>query len=116
MVQAGNAYTQQWEAMDERSQHAVKLVGLAHQLLEMFERGYTIARISEIFSGLSDPAMRFTSSEIEFAVIEAARAREAMLKNMALKLYNQEELLAALAAHQTENAAIELQKLKEQSL
>ncbi len=111
---AGNAYARQWAAMDERSQHAVKLVGFAHQFLEMFEEGRTIARISEIFSGIDDPVMRFTPSEIELAVIEAARAREAMLKSMALKLYNREELLAALAAHQTANAEIELQRLKQE--
>lgn len=110
-----NAYQQQWEAMDERSRHAVRLVESAYLCLDALENGRTIAWLEELYAGISDPEMHFTQSEIEFAILAAMRARESVLKSLADKVYNKDGIAEALAKYQTEHAAIALEKLKDGS-
>ena len=105
-----SAYQQQWEAMDERARHAVKLAEMAWGFVCLLERGKTIAWIVEAFS--QTPDMGFTASEVEFAIMGAMRSREEVIKSVAGQLYDRKGLVAALAEHQTEHGEISLEKLK----
>ncbi|MBD2076223.1 hypothetical protein H6F86_20550 [Phormidium sp. FACHB-592] len=106
-----NAYQKQWEAMSDREQHAVRLVEMAHQMLETFEDGKTIAWIQEFFSKV--PELTFSVSEIEFAMMHALKARQAALKAIWKKLYSRESLATAMIEQQAHQEAI-AQRIKDE--
>jgi hypothetical protein len=109
-----DAYKNQWQALDDRSRHAVILVQVAHQFLCLFESGRTPEQIAFMFSGTRNPEypLDFTPAEIQFAIVAAMQAREQALRSLAEKVYNREGIAEALAKYQVGNEATALEQLK----